>query len=303
MNENKTTIQRKPDWLRVRLSGSAAFKEVTSQVHRKGLHTVCESALCPNIHECWGIHKTATFMILGERCTRACRFCAVATGVPAPPDPQEPQRVAEAVRDMGLRHAVITMVTRDDLPDGGSATVADTVQAIRRLSPECTVEVLVSDMNLNRDAIQLMTDTRPEINSHNLETVRRLTPAIRSRSDYDRSLAYLQTVKEFDSAAVTKSSLMLGLGETREEILEAMDDLRSVGTDILNLGQYLQPTPKHASVVDYWPPEAFEQFREESLQRGFAFCQSGPLVRSSYHAGQQLEDFLKAIHKHPETAP
>lgn len=291
------TYQRKPDWLRVRLSGGADFKEISNLVHDHKLHTVCQSAMCPNIHECWGTHKTATFMILGDTCTRACRFCAVATGKPLPPDPEEPSRVADAVRTMGVRHAVITMVTRDDLTDGGAAAVADTVLAIRESAPDCTTEVLVSDMNLSPDAIRRIVDARPEINSHNLETVRSLTPVIRSRADYDRSLAYLRMVKEVDPDAITKSSLMLGLGETREGILAAMDDLRGVDTDIINLGQYLQPTAKHLPVVRYWTPDEFEELKTQALQRGFAFCQSGPLVRSSYHAGEQYDLFLKTLRR------
>ncbi len=291
------TYQRKPDWLRVRLSGGAEFKEISNLVHGHKLHTVCESAMCPNIHECWGKHKTATFMILGDTCTRACRFCAVATGKPLPPDTQEPARVADAVRTMGVRHAVITMVTRDDLADGGAGAVADTVLAIRAAAPTCTIEVLVSDMNLDPDAIGRIAESRPEINSHNLETVRSLTPTIRSRADYDRSLAYLRMVKQADPAAITKSSLMLGLGETRDEILAAMDDLRTVNTDIINLGQYLQPTARHLPVVHYWTPDAFEELRTQALQRGFAYCQSGPMVRSSYHAGEQYDHFLKTLRR------
>jgi len=295
MNENGQAIQRKPDWLRVRLSGSAAYKQISDLVHSRQLHTVCESAMCPNIHECWGKHKTATFMILGDTCTRACRFCAVPTGKPLPPDLLEPARVADAVKSMGIRHAVITMVTRDDLADGGAALVAETILAIRQCAPECTVEVLVSDMNLDPDAIRCIAAARPEVNSHNLETVRRLTPLIRSRSDYDRSLAYLRGVKECDPAAVTKSSLMLGLGETRDEVAAAMDDLRDAGVDILNLGQYLQPTAKHAPVVRYWTPDEFEDLQKDAMSRGFAYCQSGPMVRSSYHAGDQYGRFLRDL--------
>jgi lipoic acid synthetase len=295
MHEKPKAIQRKPDWLRVRLSGSPAFKEISALVHDRHLNTVCESAMCPNIHECWGTHKTATFMILGDTCTRACRFCAVPSGKPQVPDPQEPARVGDAVKSMGIRHAVVTMVTRDDLPDGGASFVADTVLAIRNCAPGCTVEVLVSDMNLNPDAIRLVAAARPDINSHNLETVRRLTPQIRSRSDYDRSLAYLRKVKESDPGAVTKSSLMLGLGETREEILESMGDMRGAGVDILNLGQYLQPTARHAPVVRYWTPDEFAELKEQAMGRGFAYCQSGPMVRSSYHAGDQYGDFLRNL--------
>jgi len=291
------TYQRKPDWLRVRLSGGAEFKEISTLVHERKLHTVCESAMCPNIHECWGRHKTATFMILGDTCTRACRFCAVTTGKPLPPDPEEPARVADAVKTMGVRHAVITMVTRDDLADGGAGAVADTVLAIREAAPQSTIEVLVSDMNLAPGAIARIVSSRPEINSHNLETVRALTPEIRSRADYDRSLGYLRMVKQSDPAAITKSSLMLGVGETRDEILATMDDLRTVGCDIINLGQYLQPTARNLPVVRYWTPDEFEELRLRALERGFAYCQSGPMVRSSYHAGEQYDRFLEGIRK------
>ncbi len=289
------TYQKKPDWIRVRLSNSEAYKEVSTLVREGNLHTVCESAMCPNIHECWGKHKTATFMILGDVCTRRCRFCAVKTGLPSAPDLQEPQRVADSVVKMGLKHVVVTMVTRDDLLDGGSEVVAQTVKAIHTSAPGSSVEVLVSDMMAREADIRTITNSRPEINSHNLETVRRLTPQIRSRSDYDRSLRYLAMVKEIDASAITKSSLMLGLGETEVDIGEALDDLRSVDVDIINLGQYLQPTKTHAPVVHYWPPDAFAEFKQEALARGFAYCESGPLVRSSYHAGSQYDAFLKAL--------
>ncbi len=295
-NDNKSTSTlRKPDWLRVRLSHTGAFNEVKHLIHGQQLNTVCEEAMCPNIHECWGQHRTATFMVLGEVCTRACRFCAVATGKPAAPDPDEPRRIAESVATMKLRHAVITMVTRDDLPDGGAGHMAETVVAIHKDAPDCTVEVLVSDLNADEKAIRCVCDSRPEINSHNLETVRRLTQKIRSRSDYDRSCRYLQLVKEIDPDAVTKSSLMLGLGETRAEILETLDDLRRSNVDILNLGQYLQPTQKHAAVEYFWTPDEFAELKEEAMQRGFAYCESSPLVRSSYHAGSQYDQFLRDI--------
>jgi len=287
--------ERKPEWLRVKLTHTEAYSEVSKLVHGQKLHTVCEEAMCPNIHECWGRHKTATFMILGETCTRACRFCAVKTGKPLPPDNDEPRRIAESVRAMQLKHVVVTMVTRDDLPDGGADIVAKTVYAIREEAPECTVEVLVSDMGANPDSVRVIAESAPTINSHNLETVRRLTATIRSRSDYDRSLRYLEMVKEIAPNAITKSSLMLGLGETRDEILESLDDLRRVDVDIVNLGQYLQPTKRHAPVEHYWPPEDFAEFKEAAMQKGFAYCESGPLVRSSYHAGAQYDAFLRNL--------
>ena len=287
--------ERKPEWLRVKLTHTEAYSEVSKLVHGQKLHTVCEEAMCPNIHECWGRHKTATFMILGETCTRACRFCAVKTGKPLPPDNDEPRRIAESVRAMQLKHVVVTMVTRDDLPDGGADIVAKTVYPIREEAPECTVEVLVSDMGANPDSVRVIAESAPTINSHNLETVRRLTATIRSRSDYDRSLRYLEMVKEIAPNAITKSSLMLGLGETRDEILESLDDLRRVDVDIVNLGQYLQPTKRHAPVEHYWPPEEFAEFKEAAMQKGFAYCESGPLVRSSYHAGAQYDAFLRNL--------
>jgi lipoic acid synthetase len=296
------TRVRKPEWLRVKLSHTQAYADVSKVVHGENLHTVCEEAMCPNIHECWGKHRTATFMILGETCTRACRFCAVKTGKPLPPDPDEPRRIASSVAIMELKHAVITMVTRDDLSDGGSEAIAQTVYAIRDSAPNCTVEVLVSDMQEDRNAITTIAESYPTINSHNLETVRRLTQTIRSRSDYDRSLRYLAAVKEISPHAITKSSLMLGLGETRDELLEAFDDLRSVSVDILNLGQYLQPTKSHIPVLEYWTPEAFEDLKEEAMKRGFSYCESGPLVRSSYHAGAQYDEFLRQLHQSRTTA-
>jgi lipoic acid synthetase len=293
MADKDSGQMRKPDWLRVRLSGGKEFAEVKELVHGAKLHTVCEEAMCPNIHECWGKHKTATFMILGETCTRRCRFCAVKTGLPPPPDPDEPRRVGESVAAMKLEHVVVTMVTRDDLPDGGATAVADTVRAIRELAPDCSTEVLVSDLMGDPDSIRIVTDSIPAINSHNIETVRRLTQQIRSRSDYDRSLSYLRIVKEIDAEATTKSSLMLGLGETRDEILESLDDLRGVDVDVVNMGQYLQPTKAHAAVEKFWTPEEFAGLKEEALSRGFAYCESAPLVRSSYHAGAQYAAFLK----------
>jgi len=288
-------IKRKPEWLRIKMKHTEAYSEVSRMVHDKKLHTVCEEAMCPNIHECWGKHKTATFIILGEFCTRACRFCAVKTGKPLPPDMAEPQRLAESVRDMQLKHAVITMVTRDDLADGGASIVAETIYAIRELSPDCTTEVLVSDMMINPDAVKTIADCNPTINSHNLETVRRLSDSVRSNSDYDRSLRYLEMAKEFNPLSITKSSLMLGLGETRDEILQAFDDLRNVNVDIVNLGQYLQPTKKHIAVEYYWTPDEFSELKEQALQRGFTYCESGPFVRSSYHAGAQYDKFLREL--------
>lgn len=295
--------ERKPEWLRIKMRRTKAYADIEKRVHSQELHTVCEAAMCPNIHECWGQHRTATFMILGEVCTRGCRFCAVQTGHPLPPDPDEPQRLADAVRTMQLKHAVITMVTRDDLPDGGADAVANTVYAIRETVPDCTTEVLVSDMMGNPPSIQTIADSAPTINSHNLETVRRLTATIRPSADYDRSLHYLELVKQIAPAAITKSSLMLGLGETRDEILASLADLRRVNVDIVNLGQYLQPTKEHTPVERYWTPEEFENLKTEALQCGFVYCESGPLVRSSYHAGAQYDAFLRQLQHDRQKTP
>jgi lipoic acid synthetase len=287
-------VQRKPEWLRIRLNTTPSYAFLKRLVREEGLHTVCEEARCPNLQECWGRHRTASFMILGDTCTRRCRFCAVKTGLPRAVDRQEPERVALAVKRMSLQHAHITMVNRDDLPDGGASLMAATVRAVREANPGCSIEVLCSDFLGDPAAIQLVVESRPDILSHNLETVRRLTPLVRSRSEYDRSLAFLRRVRETDPAAVTKSSLMLGLGESLEEVVQAMGDLREVGTDMLNLGQYLQPGRTQLPVVRYWTPEEFARLRELAFRLGFRHCESGPLVRSSYHAAQQLQDLRRA---------
>jgi lipoic acid synthetase len=235
-------------------------------------------------------------MILGDTCTRRCRFCAVKTGLPKTVDWDEPRRVGESVAQMQLRHAVITMVNRDELSDGGASVMAETVRQIREQAPECSVEVLSSDLLGDQESIRILSDSRPDIMSHNIETTRRLTPRVRSRSDYDRSLEFLRYAKEIDPDAATKSSIMLGLGETREEILEAMDDLLANNVDILNLGQYLQPTRNHLPVQKYWTPDEFAELRARALEKGFEHCEAGPLVRSSYHAGDQYEEYRRSIH-------
>jgi lipoic acid synthetase len=282
--------ERKPEWLHIRLNTSPSYVFLKRLVREEGLHTVCQEARCPNLQECWGSHRTASFMILGDTCTRRCRFCAVKTGMPRVVDRLEPGRVAQAVRRMNLRHAHVTMVNRDDLPDGGASLMAATVLAIRRENPDCSIELLCSDFMGDPQAIRRVVDSRPDILSHNLETVRRLTPLVRSRSDYDRSLDFLRQVRNLDPATVTKSSLMLGLGESYDEVVQAMHDLRAAGTDMLNLGQYLQPGRTQLPVVRYWPPEDFARLRVLALRLGFRHCEAGPLVRSSYHAGQQLQD-------------
>jgi lipoyl synthase len=284
-----TADPKKPEWFRIRINTNQNYRDLKTLVEENRLHTVCREASCPNIHECWGTHRTAAFMILGDVCTRSCRFCDVRTGRPAPADELEPVRVAESVARMGLKHAFITMVNRDDLEDGGAAILAATVEAIHRVVPGCSVEVLSSDLSGRRRSIETLVAAKPEITGHNIETVKRLTAKIRSRSDYDRSLAFLETVKEIDPSRVTKSSMMLGLGESFDEVLEAMDDLRKVGVDMINLGQYLRPSNANIEVNRYWTPEEFASLRDAAIERGFVHCESGPLVRSSYHAGEQYD--------------
>jgi len=297
VKEEPTTQQRLPPWFKVKLNPSESFVGIRRLVKDEGLHTVCQEARCPNLHECWGTHGTASFMILGDICTRRCRFCAVGTGLPRALDPLEPLRLAASVLKMGLSHAHITMVNRDDLADGGASVMAATVRAIRARVPGCSVEVLTSDFMGSREAIASVVESRPDIVSHNVETVRRLTPRVRSRSSYARSLEFLRISRELDPSAVVKSSIMLGLGETREEILETFDDLRAVDTDIVNLGQYLQPTRTNIPVQKYWTPDEFADLREEALKRGFLHCESGPMVRSSYHAGEQYDSFRRNLER------
>jgi len=287
---------RKPDWLKIQLNTNDSFRYLKQLMREERLNTVCEEARCPNIHECWGRHRTATFMILGDTCTRRCRFCAVKTGLPGAVDYGEPKRVAESVRKMELRHVVITMVNRDDLKDGGAGVMAATVRAIHSIAEGCTVEVLTGDFLGDRDAIATVIAARPEIMSHNIETVRRLTRQVRSRSDYDRSLEVLRLSREIDPSIVTKSSIMLGLGETVADIEEAMDDLLEAGVGLLNMGQYLQPSRTHLPVQRYWTPAEFDALKETALAKGFVHCDAGPLVRSSYHADEGYEEYRKKIH-------
>jgi lipoic acid synthetase len=283
--------QRKPEWLKIRLNTTAQYAAIKNIVRTEELHTVCEEARCPNLHECWGTSGTASFMILGDTCTRRCRFCAVGTGLPGAVDKLEPLRVAAAVMRMGLRHAHVTMVNRDDLPDGGASMMAATVRAIRARAPGCSIEVLTSDFMGSREAITAVVESAPDIVSHNVETVRRLTPLVRSRSRYDRSLAFLRAARDIDPRGVIKSSIMLGLGETRNEVLATLDDLRAAGVDMVNIGQYLQPTRNNIPVDRYWHPDEFAELKDIAMGKGFLYCESGPLVRSSYHAGEQYEGF------------
>jgi lipoic acid synthetase len=272
--------------MRVRAKFGDGFLEVKRLVRDLDLHTVCESAGCPNIFECWA-DRTATFMILGDRCTRACGFCLVDTRKPLAVDPGEPDRVAHAVQTMGLEHAVITCVARDDLPDGGAAVFADTIAAIRRTSPHTRVEVLISDCHGDPSALDTIFAARPDVLAHNLETVARLQRAARPSAGYARSLAVL--ARAGDAGLVTKSSVILGMGETETEVLGALADLRGVGVDIVTLGQYLQPSSRHLPVDRWWTPEEFDRVREAGERMGFAHVESGPLVRSSYHARRGAE--------------
>jgi lipoic acid synthetase len=278
--------RRLPEWLKVQLPTSSAFTATRTLLDGLSLHTVCESAKCPNHWECWS-KGTATFMIAGDRCTRACGFCAVSTAKPLALEQDEPQRVAEATRRMGLKHVVITAVARDDLHDGGAEHFRRTIEAVRDLNPGIVVEVLTPDFLDRDDAIDSVLVARPDIFNHNLETIRRLTPSVRHRATYDRSLRVLAKVKDrLGDQVHTKSGMMLGLGETQEEVLEAMRDLRHANCDMLTLGQYLQPTLKHLPVVDFIPPAVFDTLRREGQAMGFAHVASGPLVRSSYHADE-----------------
>ena len=277
---------RKPEWLKISLRSTADTADVEQIVEGRCLHTICTSGMCPNKAECWS-RRSATFMILGDICTRNCRFCATTTGRPLPPDVEEPKKVAESVRLMGLKHVVVTSVTRDDLPDHGAQIWAETVEAIRRENPDSTIELLISDMDARAELLDTVLASRPDIVGHNIETVERLTPEVRSRAKYRTSL---QTLKHIaDSGAVAKSGLMLGLGESEEEVLQTLKDLREVGVSIVTLGQYLRPTKEHYPVKAYITPEKFEEYRLKALEMGFAYCASAPLVRSSYLADAALE--------------
>lgn len=286
--ENLTSEIRpsKPSWLRVKLPIGEEYTKVRNIVSEHGLHTICQSGNCPNMGECWGA-GTATFMILGNICTRSCGFCSVATGRPEAVDPFEPLRVAKSVKLMGVKHCVVTSVDRDDLKDGGSQVWVETIQKIRELSPGTTMETLIPDFQGIWENLQRVIDARPEVISHNLETVRRLTKLVRVQAKYDRSLEVLKRIAAAGVAA--KSGIMLGLGETKEEVLEAMEDLRRSDVSILTLGQYLQPTKDHLPVQEFIHPDLFAEFKEAGIKMGFRYVESGPLVRSSYHAEKHLE--------------
>jgi lipoic acid synthetase len=274
---------QKPPWIKVRLPSNPVFFSTKALISDLRLHTVCESAQCPNRWECWS-QGTATVMIAGERCTRACGFCAVSTAKPFALEEDEPERVAEAVRRMGLKHVVITAVARDDLKDGGANHFARTIAAVRAMDPSVIIEVLVPDFHAQDWCIEIVTNAEPEIFNHNLETVERLTPVVRSRAKYRTSLEVLRKAKELSPNIVTKSGVMLGLGETEPELFQTMDDLREVGCQVLTLGQYLRPTPNHLPVIEFVTPERFDAYGEIARAKGFSHVASGPLVRSSYHA-------------------
>ena len=275
----------KPSWLRVKLPTGAEYAQVRKIVDTHKLHTICESGNCPNMGECWGA-GTATFMILGNICTRSCGFCAVATGRPLPVDWDEPSRVADSVKLMKVKHCVITSVDRDELKDGGSIIWEQTINKIREVSPTTTLETLIPDFRGVWENLQRIIDVKPEIVSHNLETVKRLTKAVRIQAKYERSLEVLLRLKQ--GGCKTKSGIMLGLGETKDEVIDAFDDLRKSNVDILTLGQYLQPTPKHLPVARFVKPSEFDELRVIALSKGFRYVESGPLVRSSYHAEKHL---------------
>ena len=282
---DKTKKKKKPDWLRVKLPVGPEYKKVRSLVDQYKLHTICESGNCPNMGECWGA-GTATFMILGNVCTRSCSFCAVATGRPPEYDEEEPTRVAEAIKLMKVKHAVITSVNRDELKDRGAEIWYNTVVETKKLSPETTIETLIPDVKGNWDALYRMMEGGQEVVSHNMETVERLYRPVRPQAKYDRSLEELRRIRE--AGKRSKSGIMLGLGETDDEVYKAMDDLAETGLVILTLGQYLQPTKMHHEVIEFVHPEKFDHFREEGIKRGIKYVESGPLVRSSYHAERHV---------------
>jgi len=289
---NPTVLVQKPRWLRRRLPTGANFEKIKGMIKGDDLHTVCQEAKCPNMWECFS-QKTATFLIMGSRCTRNCRFCSVQPGPPLPPDPGEPARVADVARRMGLKYVVVTSVTRDDLPDGGASLFAETIEAIRSRMPDACVEVLIPDFQGSRAALHKVLQARPDVLNHNIETVARLYPRVRPQASYELSLELIQRAHAYDPALPTKSGVMLGLGEKKAEVEKTMQDLVSVGCRILTLGQYLQPSKNHLPVERFIPPEEFDAWRRRAREIGFAEVASGPFVRSSYHA-QELFQEVKA---------
>jgi len=282
---------RHPEWLRVEIPGGENYVKIKSLLRKAKLHTICEEAKCPNMAECFG-KGTATFLILGNVCTRSCRYCNVKHGKPLPLNPDEPREVAESVKALGLRCAVITSVTRDDLPDGGATVFYETVKEIKKINKNCRVEVLIPDFQGDREALKKVIDAKPDVINHNIEVVKELFPKMRPQGDYNRSLYVLRIIKEMNNRIITKSGFMVGLGETNEQILKTMQDLKENGVDILTIGQYLQPTKNHAEVRKYYTPEEFTEFRDIAMDMGFKHIESAPLVRSSYHAEQALNNVL-----------
>ena len=276
---------KKPDWLKIRLRGNEHFTETKHIVESHGLHTICTSGRCPNMGECWS-RGTATFMIGGDICTRSCRFCKTLTGKPLPLDPKEPEKVAESIRLMGLRHAVVTSVDRDDLPDLGAQHWVETILTIKRMNPNTTIEVLIPDFQGRLDLVDQIVDANPEIISHNMETIRRITPLLRSAAKYETSLAVLRRIAQRGITA--KTGIMVGLGETEDEVLELMDDVLETGASVLTIGQYLQPSRKNIPVAEYIHPNQFEKYRQMALDKGVKQVESAPLVRSSYHAEKHI---------------
>lgn len=285
MNTKYKNYRRLPGWMKMQMPKGETYSRMKNTVDKYNLHTICTSGKCPNIGECWN-RGTATFMILGEICTRSCKFCGVKTGKPYPPDTNEPKKIARTIEIMGIKHAVLTSVDRDDLEDGGANIWAETVKEIKNLNKGITIETLIPDFNGNKDLIDKVINVQPEVISHNLETVERLTPQIRSKAKYNTSLEVIKHIA--DSGINAKSGIMLGLGETEEEIYQTMDDLLEVGCKIFTIGQYLQPTTEHLEVQDFVEPEKFEKYKETGLQKGFSYVESSPLVRSSYHADKHI---------------
>jgi lipoic acid synthetase len=285
--------ERKPEWLRVKMPGGENYSHLRQLMRSKNLHTVCEEAMCPNIGHCWD-RGTATFLLLGDTCTRSCGFCHIKTGRPTWLDEAEPERVAEAVANMNLKHAVLTSVNRDELPDGGAHIFARSIELIHQRVPGCSVEVLIPDFKGDRAALKIVMDARPEILNHNTETVPRLYRTVRPQAIYERSLRVLAMAKELVPAAVTKSGIMVGLGETWDEVIQVMRDLRTQDVDILTVGQYLSPTRNHLPIVRYWHPDEFARLHDEGMAMGFRWVESGPLVRSSYHADGQAQALVPA---------
>jgi len=282
---DEVSKRRKPDWLKIKVPKGKEYIGVREVIDRNKLHTICTSGQCPNKEECWG-RGTATFMILGNICTRSCKFCAVATGRPLPADWAEPERVAESVKLMKLKHCVITSVDRDDLEDGGATIWAATIRSVREMNPGTTMETLIPDFRGRKEYLQIVLDARPDVISHNLETVKRLTPQVRSAAIYERSLEVIGWIAE--SGIRSKSGIMVGLGETEGEVIQVMEDLRRVGCEVMTIGQYLQPTIKHLPVKEYIHPDLFEKYRQIALAKGFRHVESSPLVRSSYHAEKHV---------------